>query len=145
MLYTLRDLYNLVPGSLMGKQINPLINSSNSLFRQFKSSPGQTLIKTLTKISKVIWNRTQEKNLIYSSVLLYLYFYISKRQRDLSGFILNVYKLHAFPTRQTENDRVLNVSGNSGFELWRSEKATDKCMQSLLKISIELENRMFSE
>lgn len=52
---TFKDLYSVVPGNLMGKQIKPLMNSSNSLFNKSKSSPGPTLIKTLIKIGNVIW------------------------------------------------------------------------------------------
>lgn len=63
----------------------------------------------------------------------------------LLSFMLNVDEvLVFFPTRQGEVDRVLNVCGNSVFELWGSKKAADKCMESLLKVTINLEYRMFS-
>jgi hypothetical protein len=53
--WTFKDLYSVVPGNLMGKQIKPLMYSPNSLFNKSKSSPGPMLIKTLIKIVNVIW------------------------------------------------------------------------------------------
>ncbi|WVZ12232.1 hypothetical protein V8G54_016762 [Vigna mungo] len=52
--FDFKDLYSLVPGNLRGKQINPLMNSANSLYRKSNSSPGPTLIRTLTKTGNVI-------------------------------------------------------------------------------------------
>jgi len=45
------------------------MNSANSLYRKSNSSPGPTLIRTLTKTGNVIWHtRTKEKVQVRESV-----------------------------------------------------------------------------
>lgn len=66
-------------------------------------------------------------------------------ERDLFGFILDVYLVHVLPSRKGEFDRVFNDFGDPGFVLWGSEEASDECVDSLVKISVDLEYRIFSK
>lgn len=66
---------------------------------------------------------------------------------DLLGFVLDVsgVMLVIRPTSQVELDRVFNVSCDSGFELWGLKEAADESMNSFVKASIDLEDRVLSQ
>lgn len=81
-----------------------------------------------------------KKRLVCSYIIVF-----NRGERDLFGFILDVYFVHVLPSSKGEFDRILNVCGDPGFVLWGSEEASDQCVQSLVKSSVDLEYRIFSK
>lgn len=123
---TFKDLYSLVPGNLRGKQINPLMNSANSLYRKSKSSPGPTLIRTLIKTGNVIWYICTQKKFKRKKYKLIRRLHKKNKlikgtknkevqERNLFDLILNIDWLVGRPRSEALFNSVFNVSGNSSF------------------------------
>lgn len=100
---TFRDFDSLVPGSLMGRQIRPWMNSWNCSFMMSSSSPGPIPIKTLTNGGNVIWRfgtirikalmgkKTPIKRFIFEKIMIHAW--QPTKDRNSRGFY-GAWRLH---------------------------------------------------
>jgi len=67
-----------------------------------------------------------------------------KKKKNPFDLILNVYWLVGRPRSEALFDSVFNVSGDSSFELWGSEKPCDECVHFLMHGPVHFEYGLFS-